>query len=243
MLLKKKDLTVLAQHYDSHADSYLVLGKRKNRTKSLKRYVVAWRSRHRDQFAVCHYFTDSHSAEQYFNDVVYDEDRPDHPLLQKDWQKKAVYDWEQKTLIPHSRKINEKQARVLLQKVSRECGMKSPRLVWDKPAEGSSYDIDDHVIHFGHRDNISLLHEMAHVLYKHDLDESETDIPTTHSPGFVWTAIELYHRYAGINLNYLIIMAAQQNILGDMSEHQIIFAERPLQQNVKNNGPKKPKPP
>jgi hypothetical protein len=56
---------------------------------------------------------------------------------------------------------------------------------------------------------------MAHLVYeaRRDNDDPAPD----HSPGFVWTAIELYARYAEFSLHYLTTSAAACGVLGNIA--------------------------
>ena len=72
-------------------------------------------------------------------------------------------------------------------------------------------------IKFGHRDNISLLHELAHAIHDH-----KAAAGADHNPTFVWIAIELYHRYAGFDLAYLVATAHQAGLLGDIERQKVL---------------------
>ena len=232
--MKVKDLVVRSKHYDPHLDAYLIVGKRKREAKTLKNHVVAWVSRHNEQLSESKYFLDSRSATRYFNKTKNETHYPETPSLTKDWQKQRVYNWENKSLIPHALKINEKEAKSLIRKVSRDFSIRQPKLKMEKVTWNAEYDSSTNTIHFGSRDNITLLHELAHAIH---IKETDDEPLADHSPGFVWTAIELYNKYAGINLSYLLLTAEKSGLLGDMKESQMTPVEshsfRRISQNAK----------
>lgn len=207
-----KDLTILKRRYDPHIDAYLVLGRRKEKD-VLRRYVVGWYSRHKDtKLARRKSFLDFDSAKISFQDMTKITDPPVHKSFVRDWQVQKVYRWEEKYLEEKAVTINETQARQLIAKVCTDYGIKKPELIWRKrKTEHSDYCVDNHRIRFGHRDNVALLHELAHALHAHKLD-----VHAHHSPPFVWIAMELYNRYAGCNLSYLVTTAQQAGLLGDL---------------------------
>lgn len=215
--MKLKNLTVIERHYDAELDAYVVLAKHNMREKGLKRFVVGWHSRHDDtKLASRKAFIDYESAEKYYEDFINGANEPEYKRIYKDWQQYKVYSWEADTLEGDARILTEDEARAIIKKVSRDYGMKPPKLVWKKrKTEYSTYDENDHQIDFGHRDEISLLHEIAHAVHAHN---AEADIH--HGPAFVWIAIELYNRYAGVNLQYLITSAKNYGLLGDMDTDQ-----------------------
>jgi hypothetical protein len=223
-LLRAKDLIIRERHYDANVDGYLVVGqKRKKDNSSLKNHVVGWISRHKDQLHESRYFMDKGSAKRYYNQVILnDHKKPECSVFMKDWQKQKLYSWENTLVKNHGLKLNEKQAKSIIRKVSREYGIPAPKLKMEKITWHSEYDDEKNIIHFGSRDNITLLHELAHAIHTKQLDD---ELAAHHSPGFTWIAIELYHKYAGLNLNYLILGASANGLLGDLNEKQLIHAE------------------
>lgn len=216
--LTLSDLTIVRRHYDPHMDKYLVLGTAANDNHH-PHYIVAWHSRHHKTLVDCHYFTGRKTAASYYKKIRHEDHETEHKSLKKDWQKRAVYDWEDDFLIPHARKLNQEQARALIRKVCRDRGIKTPRMVWKKANTGSEYDIDENVIYFGHRDEISLLHELTHAFYALEVDDN---LVTDHSPGFIHRAIELYSAYTDISLGYMLNTAHKRGLLGDLEADQIL---------------------
>ena len=222
--VKVKAMDVSARFYDAQADAYLVVGRI---PASKKSYAVGWHSRHCDTLVEPALFAIKKEAQRAFNRAAaHPDEKPDHDSFVKDWQEDGVNQWEETLLMPGTRKITQADARALLRRVSRDYGMPPPRLVWKKPGGASEYDPDLHEIPFSHRDNISLLHEMAHAIDEHAA--ASDALRPNHGPAFVWIAIELYHRYAGMNLNFMIVSAAQHHLLGDIHENQQVFTLSPL---------------
>lgn len=204
-----KDITPLARHFNMYADSYLVLGRRAGR----RGYVVAWQSRHSDKIEEYYKFPRKKDARDIFNDMCRKNELPcESPVCDKDWQKQTLYDWEDEYLIPHSTAITEDCARKLIRKISREQGIRAPNLIWGDHINHSKYNENDHAIEFGHRDLISLLHEMAHALNIH---RNGGEPSPHHAPSFVWAEIELCHRYAELDLPYMVMSAQKYSLLGD----------------------------
>jgi hypothetical protein len=202
---------ILRQHFNAVADAYCVLLQNPQNDND---FTVAWKSRHCDKLVEPKKFKAHDSAIQHFNRVVHTADIPLHKNIANDWQADSVYTWEHEHLSDQAKEIDVVQAHKLLRKVSRDYKIKPPNLIWKRlsPNGGSEYN-SDHEIKFGHRDNISLLHEMTHaILHKKNIS---WDVPD-HSPAFVWMAIELYNRYAHVDLQHLVTTAAKADILGDM---------------------------
>jgi hypothetical protein len=198
---------IIKKYYDPDVDASLVLGRVRDR----QQFIVAWKSRHKDSFVSAKSFVDEAAAREYFNEIVTDA----HPFipesLTRDFQKKAVYDWEDNDLLPRSRLVTEKDARTLIRKIAHDYKVPVPDLEWEEFTNVSGYD--DDTIYMGARDNISLLHEMAHHIHEYKAIADDGLAP--HSPGFVAFAIQLYHRYGNIDLQYLQKTAAVKDILGD----------------------------
>ena len=226
--MKADDLKIFERYYSAELDAYVVFAKNNKADAkgkpSLKRFIVGWQGRHKpEKILVSKKFLDYESAEEHYQMLVEEIDDPDfeYDEVFQDAQKKQVYSWEDNAVIPllNGKKINKTEAESLVRKVSRDYGIKAPKINWKKYADSSEYDSELNEIDFGHRDEISLLHELAHAIHgKH----SETDHDVHHGPAFVWLAIELYNRYAGINLSYLVTSAQHQGILGDLDTDQDI---------------------
>ena len=74
-----------------------------------------------------------------------------------------------------------------------------------------------------HRDLITLLHEIGHAIQSED--DMENKGPN-HSPAFARILLELYNRYAGFKLDYLLVSANSYNLLGDLKSNQSLFTTR-----------------
>jgi|GEM_PF-1365531 len=222
---------ILECYFDPHLDAYLVLGKINDSTE----YFTGWKSRHKDSIVDTRGFSNEAVARKRFNTMIEEDELSGHPSLLKDYQKQRVYDWEEKMLMPHSKKINEKNARALINKIALDYGMSAPRLKWRKFTNYSKYDSE--AIYFGARDNISLLHEMAHHIHDHAICFDDS-LPH-HSSGFVHCAIELYARYADIDPKFLLSSAHNKEILGDPAQSQAIMPVQPTGKRAKGNGRRK----
>lgn len=217
--MKVNDVDVLHKQFHPHADAYVIIGKVKNK-KTLKKYVVGWVSRHADtRILKPHYFPDDNSAIEHFIESAEYEDIPNRKKITKDWQQDDVYDWLSHDLDQYEKKMTKKDMVALIKKVSKDYGIKAPTLRWIKKQNYSYYEDDMHRISMGHRENLTLLHEMAHAIHSLIIGEGLGFVPH-HSPAFTWINIELYNRYADIPLNHLIATAKQRNILGDLDEKQ-----------------------
>ncbi|AGH99137.1 hypothetical protein [Micavibrio aeruginosavorus] len=210
--MKVKDLHILDRHYCVHADAYLVIGTAKN-ARRLPGTITGWHARGDETLYYKRHFLDADSAHIHFDAEMVDTDAIIDNIFSVDRQQQAVYDWEDRVIVPHGRIITAKDARAMIARVADDNDMPRPKLVWEEHTNHSEYDECDNRVHFGHRDSISLLHELAHALY-HERRDGEKF--ADHSPGFVWTAIELYHRYAGVDLQLLITSAMQADIIGDL---------------------------
>ncbi len=221
--MKLSDLDIREKFYSNDIDGYLILGRNRDET-TLKRWVVGWYSRHSPtRLARRKSFADEESARAML-DVAYQTAlSPAHEKFSKDWQKHTVYLWEDIDLAGHQIELTRQEARALVAKVCDDYNIEPPELVWSQK-KGSEYFPASHRIRFGHRDLISLLHELAHAIHLHTDNLSKAD----HSPPFVWIAIELYNRYAGVNLQYLITTAQREGLLGDIDVPAVALSSQGL---------------
>lgn len=226
-------LDILHKHFDPQMDAWLLLGRFKNGGS----YAVAWESRHRPGLVDCEIFESKTGAEVRFDAIIANAEQSDDPVFEKDFQKQAVYDWEDEDLMPFGKKIDEGEARVLLRRVAQDCKVPVPDLQWEPFTNTSEYD--DGMIWFGARDNISLLHEMAHhIREQHDGEDSGL---APHAPAFVGVAGELYRRYAGIDENLLKSSAEQRNLLGDEAASGIALPpEKPAKKRREPTASRRP---
>lgn len=220
------DATVLERSYNPHADAYLVLAKINDRG-SPRPYCLYWQSRnpaYADRIMETRRYMDYGTAHRRFTEDMADGRLPSARLFQADWQQEAVYRWEGDFVYSFKQTIDEVQARALIRRVSRDYGIKPPGLTMEAHTDHSWYHFDSNRIHFGHRDHIGLLHELAHAVYEQGREANDHDIDAAapHCPAFVWTLIELYNRYAGISLSYLSISAANRALTGDIMALQLV---------------------
>ena len=213
--MKVNNITIINKIYDSHADGYLILGKNKKKH-SLKKYVVGWVSRHEPDKIRKHetgkskFFADIDSAKKIFNKIIEEENQSNHDVFIKDWQKKKLYEWEDKYVLPYAKTLDKKQIEALIKKVSKDYHIKTPKIEWFAAGNNSYYDNEDHLISLGMNDDLTALHEMAHVIHEHMHDR---DIVANHPPAFAWKLIELYKNYMGLDMKYLVISALHSDIL------------------------------
>lgn len=202
------DTVILERYFNPHADAYLVLG----RLSGSFGYFFAWESRHKKGFVDGVSFKGEKEARKYFDSMVEDPRYSDHPWIEKDWQVEAVYAWEAEYLDAFSKFLSEAEVTDLMRRIARDYRISLEDLVWGEEETDAQNGVE----------SISFLHEMAH--HVHDRNEGG-DVPVLHAPGFVRCAMELYHRYAGIDPGFLAQSAAAKNILGDPDEIPHIIAD------------------
>ena len=222
--MKENDLHILKRQFNQASDAYHILGKRKGKN-AKKPYVLAWKIRHGDKLIDCRTFKHLPKAMETFNNQANDDDIHSlHPSFNIDVQQKNVYDWEHDCLDMGNHKITRAQALDIIEMVSNDFNLETPKLTWKRKQDYySECDTDDNEIIIGQHDLITVLHEMAHII---DVERSGDDVRPNHGPGFVWAAIELYNRYAGFDMSYLVTSAFQANIIGDLSADQISFSAK-----------------
>jgi hypothetical protein len=224
-----KDIIISNRHYDQFADGYLVAGKLKKSAlkktqskKKLGKYVVAWHSRHNEKLVKPKYYMDKETAEKAFLEDASDDLYPYKGALKKDWQADDYYKWQYKFIWPHRKGITKKSATELIKQASNDYNITAPKFKMSKAQNLSKYDYKNNEIIMGHRDNIFLLHELAHAICDQKFGSKHG---SSHGPAFVWTAIELFNRYADINTQYMIATAAKDGLLGDINENQLLSVE------------------
>lgn len=235
--VQASSVDIIQKHYDPNLDGYLMLGK----VRDTGEFFVAWKSRHKENLVDGKSFETEAAAAEYYKKLLDDGDLTARRSLTKDFQKQAVYDWEDDSLLPRGAKITEKEARALIRKIAHDYDVPVPDLEWEEFTNVSGYD--DDTIYMGARDNISLLHEMAHHLHEYKVI-GDDELPP-HSPGFVAIALALYHRYAGIDLAYLNDTAQAKNILGDalkpaINPTPVNEKEKPAPRPPRSLGPLRP---
>ncbi len=220
-MLKLKDITVLKQIYDPHADGYLVTGKLKDPTAD-KPYVLGFRKRHGRNILDQETFSSKGWLTRTFNSTLRNDEWSDEPTFQNDTHAKPLYAWENKYLEPYAPRVSEKKARLIIRKVCNDYDIEPTILRWrpDNDGKSSLYDPADHAIEFHHRDLVSLLHEIGHAIHFQDDKHAKG---AHHAPAFTRILLELYNRYAGFPIDYLVITANQFKLLGDMKNEQLIF--------------------
>jgi hypothetical protein len=228
--MKQSDLKILKRQFDQASDSYVVLGKRR-RSGTVRPYILSWRTRQDEELRDCRSFKYLERATAAFNKEASNGNSSLHSAFYKDPQQKKLYDWENECLDIGTYMISQKHARLMIEIICDDYNIDPPKLRWKKKQDFySEYDSDEHIITLGQHDMVTLLHELAHVI---DAARSDDDIKPNHGPGFVWSAIELYHRYAGYNLNYLVTSAFKAGLLGDLHAPQLIRDKCPLRDSPK----------
>lgn len=223
--MKTKDIILIDRHYQRKIDAWLVLGQKRQDRELLPVFVAGWQPRLATNklFTVKKFF-DLESAQLYFRKTLHRDKSPKDKLFSRDLQKKNVYAWEDKHLDRYDCMLKDKDAtRDLVRQIAKDYKTKKPFLVLGKNGR-DHYDPDDDKLQIGTLSLLRLLHEMTHMLNTQFSDESENG--PDHGPAFVWMAIELYHRYAGLDLNYLVETAAQRDLLGPLNESHRVFPQR-----------------
>lgn len=185
-------------------------------------------------------YTNRKSALNAFRRIL-DNKLPPIPDIFEDTQRSKVYDWEFNHVDPSMPEITFAQAKRIIKKVCNDHGLERlPLLEWLEEGEKSKLlaqwgveedeedllysfyrylEDDNDLIILRHHDLRVTLHELAHLLISRATGEAfhyEVD----HAPAFVWTAIDLYSRYGGLSLPYLVTTAQQAGILGDLNVSQ-----------------------
>lgn len=230
--MKRSHLKIIDEFYNPITETSLVLAfnkcaKARGASRKSRSYLVGLSHRSKEKDVdECTYFPSLKKARHYFHDVA-NEDFA-HKKISKDFQQDALYKWEDEFVVPYCRPIkSKKQAEKIVAHVCAEEGLSTPpTLVWKKECNSSWYMRESNEILFGHRDEGSLLHELAHAL----IDNTGTDDRGVHDceydhhgAGFAWKAIELYTRYAGFNTHYLVSSAQARNLLGPLDQNMCLF--------------------
>jgi hypothetical protein len=230
--LDRRDAKLEEIRFTPDTDSYFVRGRIPGRG-SPRPFFTGWISRHRpERIYSLRRFMDRGSARLAYEKNCAEQKLSGHRSLTRDWQQQRVYEWEGLFVYPLGEKIDEKQARAMIARICRAEGIPRPKLFWEKHTDNSWVFPDDNELHFGHRDTVGLLHELAHLVHEGRRDPEQP--LAVHGPTFVWTAIELYHRHGGIDLSYLIRSAAKSGLLGDVAEFKM-----PEDKARKQHGPQR----
>jgi len=202
--------------YDPFADLYIIFGHSVKRRD--KPFCVAVQLRENGKLTKPRSFKHSQSARSYFNAVATGMIEPEmcirDPLIQE------VYDWENNSLNYHLKPLSKNEAKALAKRVAEDYGFETPKINFQSNGNSNYYFPDTNEICLVNVDNLTLLHELAHALVEYQSEIMEREY-INHSPQFVWNAIELYQKYAGIDLQYLVRTASSYNILGDMQAKHI----------------------
>ncbi|MDB5490771.1 MAG: hypothetical protein JWO78_620 [Micavibrio sp.] len=223
--MKKEDLDttenldIKEYLYYPDVDAFLIRGFRPGLGQNLPRAIVGWLRRSNPAGLIdAQSFFDIPSSMRSYKAIQESGDFPEELFAAKDLQQRSVYAWEDKMLIPDfdAPIATLATAQKIARKVSRDLDIPCPKIIWvdtaDENEDGSTYDSDSHTIEFRHRSLLALLHELAHAVHSKKTHDENNQVH--HSPGFVWQAINLYNRYAGIDLDYLVQSAAIAEILG-----------------------------
>jgi hypothetical protein len=217
---KLKDITVLDEIYNPHANGYMVTGKLKD-SASEKPYILGWRTRKGQTLIEPQTYKSKGWLTRSFQKAISQDQWPDNEIFRRDTHQQRLYDWENACLVPQTIRVSEKKAREVIKRVCSDYNIERTMLRWRPDNEGkpSLYDPSEHSIEFRHRDLVSLLHELGHAIHE---ENGENDKGPHHSPAFTRILLELYNRYAGFNIDYLVITAQKFDLLGDTKSNQII---------------------
>lgn len=216
------DIEIVERIYDPHMDLYAVFGRAVEAHPAP--FVLAWQKRGKTKLRDIERFADWKTAKDAFNDAVTGDHFPKSKKFYNDDQQQKVYAWEYMCVEPYAQKLNKREARALVKAVSKDYGMKSPKVTFTKNGDTSTYAPNDHAIELREHDNITVLHELAHAIHNKENERSGRD-HIHHAPQFVWLAIELYQRYAGLDMQEMVISAYQNNLLGDLSATHFLEAK------------------
>lgn len=216
-------------------DVYLLCMDDVKQEASGKRYHLVWKSRlafsdKKKSFHVEYAGGSKKDLSLIFHDVCHQLEYETHEFLDRvisaDIQKDQVYKWEQGFLIGWDTKLRLGQARKVARQIAEEYNMEPPTIHHDPhnvDEEGntiSHFDSTNNRVVLCSLESHMVLHEMSHAVVSNgnfgDL------IYVTHGPRFVWQAIELYSRYGGIPLDYLVSTASEHHLLGDLAYNRVI---------------------
>lgn len=195
----EKDLVILAESRHEISGARLILGKpRKNiETENQNPHIVLWVAPWQKN---CDDYLSLRSAEDGWNSFIEQTKKgpPKTSALQRDWQRTAVYRWEQKHIDPGTARLSEKQMHRIVKRVSKDFNLEAPDLHHKPPPAHtperdatSFYLIDDHKILMSHRNYSYLLHELAHAI---DIKINGNKW-AHHGPSFVRTIMMLADKY------------------------------------------------
>lgn len=199
--------------FDPDLDLYAVLGRATAASK--KPFKAGWLSRDQEHFIELQHFSRQSRASQHFNDAAHGDITPESNAVYEDHQRHAVYAWEDEYIAAFATKLDETDMQKLVRKVARMERQRAPKIRFKEEGRSSHFLPADYAIEFGHRDDITVLHEMAHAIHFNMNDERGKDY-VNHAPQFVWILIGLYSKYANFNYQYLTTSAYKAGILGDM---------------------------
>lgn len=207
--------------FDPYMDLYVLFGKAVD--PSPHPYVVAWQKRgQQNDFFETQPFAKRKTAREEFERTVHGGDAPIsfHPY-QHDDQKQNVYNWENEFIVPYCKILSQRELQALMRLVAKDYGLKPPKIFFDEEGTGSNYDPGKNQFDLGHRDDIGLLHEMAHVILEQECAESQRDF-VHHGPQYVWIVLDLYKAYANFSTQYLITTASRFDLLGDIKMPNVL---------------------
>jgi len=228
--MKTKDLIVLDRHYDRQADAWLLLGQRCQNGVSLPSFTVAWSPRLApDNLYQPKSHLDEASARRRFTQIIEADGHPSAKVFSTDFQQETFYNWEIISLDPYDRQIQDPaSANSLIRTIALDYNIPKPPVVWRRTGRSNFNHGDSYELDLANLSLLEILHEMAHAIHLNAQNDCDIDQDASphHGPAFTWIAVELYHRYAGFDLGYLIETANQENLLGPMLKSQNLFPKR-----------------
>lgn len=159
-------------------------------------FIIGWAAPWQRHITVYHTRTDEKSALRLYKSMAR-LDPPDTPSLCRDWQRNAVYAWEESTLDKTDTRLKPAEMQQVIRRISSDFNLAAaPTLSYEKPAAavknpGSYYAPHNRHISMGNRKLSHVLHEAAHAL---DMQENG-NVWAAHGPSFVRTLLMLAEKY------------------------------------------------
>jgi hypothetical protein len=159
-------------------------------------YGIGWAAPWQRRISAYHTRPDEKSARRLFEDM-YENNPPATPSLCRDWQRNAVYAWEESTLDRTDTRMKPAEMEQVIRRIASDFNLAAaPTIEYRKPAgnaknPASYYEHEREHIRMANRKLSHILHEAAHAI---DMQKNG-NVWAGHGPSFVRTLITLAERY------------------------------------------------
>jgi hypothetical protein len=191
--LKLDGLEILARHDHEFSGARLILA-RTAQGEEASAFIAAWAAPWQKTIADYRSFANEAEARAAF-DEMRKEKPPATPSLTRDFQRSAVYAWEERHIDPTNMPMTPEQMERVIQRISRDFAIDVPKFKYREPRSRdgavSSYQPGAHAIEMQHKKLSYVLHEAAHAI---DI-AGNGNVWAHHGPSFVRTLIRLADTY------------------------------------------------